>query len=201
MTQQHPPPPRGRQEPWQPHRVRQQASRPGWAAPGPTRQPTPQARSPVVIAARKRRKWPWVVAGVVLLVIAVGNAIGVGSSIPPTPTSLPPGSNPGVPARSPQAPGSLIVYEVTGRGPANKITYLKEGFSQEQQTSATLPFRTELRFAEKVGMGALSLTAQNGSRGGEITCRITVDGEVVNEATSTGQSAVVNCHGKGRSLQ
>jgi hypothetical protein len=39
-----------------------------------------------------------------------------------------------------------------------------------------------------------SLTAQsNGS--GEITCRITVDGEEIARQTSTGQYAVVSCSG------
>ena len=90
------------------------------------------------------------------------------------------------------------MYEVIGKGTANNVTYMKEGFSQEQQTSAKLPFKKELQFKEKVGQFApLSLVAQNGSSGGDITCRITVDGEVVGESTSSGQYAVVTCNGNG----
>ena len=43
----------------------------------------------------------------------------------------------------------------------------------------------------------LSLVAQNGSSGGDITCRITVDGDVVGESTSSGRYAVVTCNGNG----
>ena len=98
-----------------------------------------------------------------------------------------------------QAAGSLVVYEVIGKGTASNVTYMKEGFAQEQQTSPKLPFRKELQFKDKVGTFApLSLVAQNGGKGGQITCRITVDGEVVGESTSSGQYAVVTCNGNGR---
>jgi Mycobacterium membrane protein len=169
----------------------------GCTSGGPPRhsapRPTPAPRT------RKRRTWPWVVGVVVLLLIGAGSLLGGGSSIPPTPTSLPPGSNPGVPARSAQqAAGSVVVYEIVGRGSASTITYTKQDFAQDQQATAQLPFRKELRFDEQVGgSGALSLTAQNSSRGGAITCRITVDGKVVNESTSTGQYTVVTCRGTG----
>ena len=92
----------------------------------------------------------------------------------------------------------MVVYEVIGSGTAGNVTYMKEGFSQEQQTSAKLPWRKELQFKDEVGAFApLSLVAQNGAKGGDITCRITVDGEVVGESTSNGQYAVVTCNGNG----
>jgi hypothetical protein len=46
------------------------------------------------------------------------------------------------------------------------------------------------------GFGVYSLTAQSGGSGA-ITCRITVDGEVISEQTSNGQYAVVSCSGSG----
>jgi hypothetical protein len=119
-----------------------------------------------------------------------------GSSIPPTPTSLPPGSNPGVPATNASQPGSVVVYDIVGRGSASTVTYTKQDFSQDQLATAQLPFRKELRFDERVG-APLSLTGQNSSRGGAITCRITVDGTVVDESTSTGPYTVVTCRGNG----
>ena len=129
--------------------------------------------------------------------VGIGSMLIGANSIPPTPTSLPPGSNPGVPVTSArQSAGSVVVYEIVGRGSASMITYTKQGFSQEQQDSANLPFRKELKFDEQVdGLAPLSLTAQNSSRGGAITCRITVDGKVVTESTSNGQYTVVTCRG------
>jgi hypothetical protein len=57
----------------------------------------------------------------------------------------------------------------------------------------------ELQFKEAIGaIAPLSLVAQNGSSGGDITCRITVDGEVVGESTSSRQYAVVTCYGNAR---
>lgn len=117
-----------------------------------------------------------------------------------TPTAVP---EPGVADESAAddsttSSGSIVVYEVLGDGTAMNVTYMKEGFSQEQQTSADLPFRKELQFTEHIGaISPLSLVAQNGDSPGDITCRITVDGAVVGESTSSGEYAVVTCNGNG----
>ncbi len=175
MTQQPPPPPNYGQQP------------PQWAA-----QPAPHAAIP---APKKRRKWPWIVGAIVLLFVVVGVANG-GNTTSPSPSPTPSGSGAAEP--EPASSGSLVVYEVIGKGTAGNVTYMKEGFSQEQQTNAKLPFKKELQFKDKVGsLAPLSLVAQNGGSGGDITCRITVDGEVVGESTSSGQYAVVTCNGNG----
>jgi hypothetical protein len=122
-----------------------------------------------------------------------------------TPTSAAPsGSSPTAPAVDQQpvspaeASGSVVISEVIGNGTANNVTYFKEGFSQEQVTSAKLPFKKEIQFKEQVGsFSPLSLVAQNGGKGGNITCRISVDGKVVGESTSSGQYAVVTCNSNG----
>lgn len=154
---------------------------------------------------KKRRKWPWIVGGIVALLVVVGIANGGQSSPTPAAAGLAPTPAPtaGNLAAAPTANdsdssggGSVVVYEVLGKGSANNVTYMKENFSQEQQTSAKMPWRKELQFKEKVGIiSPLSLVAQNGASGGEITCRITVDGEVVGESTSSGKYAVVTCNG------
>jgi hypothetical protein len=135
----------------------------------------------------------------VLLFVVVGVANGGGK----TPASTGSGANqPRAEADAPaaaapaaddsSATGAVVVYEVIGKSTANNVTYMKEGFAQEQQTNAKLPFKKELQFKEAIGaIAPLSLVAQNGSSGGDITCRITVDGEVVGESTSSGQYAVV----------
>ena len=188
--------PQGRNGPPSPHYApSQQQPPPQWAPMG--------AHAPPPAPPKKRRKWPWVVGAVLLLFVVVGLATG-GDEVPPTPTSLPSAPAAQAPAGAddaqqpaPSGGGSTVVYEVTGRDTAS-VTYMKEGFAQEQQTSAKLPFRKELQFEDEVGAFApLSLVAQNNGSGGDITCRITVDGEVVGESTSSGQYAVVTCNGNG----
>lgn len=182
MTQQYPPqpPPHGQPDPGQ------------WQGYG--QQPPPPAP-------KKKRRWPWIVGAIVLLFVIAGIANGGDASPAPTAPSgsaAPAAVAPEEPAADDTASGSTVVYEVLGKGTAGNVTYMKEGFSQEQQTSAKLPFRKELQFKEEVGSFApLSLVAQNGASSGDITCRITVDGKVVGESTSSGQYAVVTCNGNG----
>nr|WP_218862200.1 MmpS family transport accessory protein [Actinopolyspora biskrensis] len=85
-----------------------------------------------------------------------------------------------------------VVYEVTGSGGANSITFGRGG-QTSQNTNAELPWSKTAEAAE--GMDFYSLSAQNGQGGGDITCKITVDGEVLAENTSNGQYAVVSCNG------
>ena len=176
--------------------------------PPPGQQPYPPQGYAPMPPAPKKRKWPWIVGGIVLLFVIIGVANGGGSATPTNATTTPTAAAsaaaaPTIPAVEQPPPaaepaGSVVVYEVTGSGTAGNVTYMKEGFSQEQQTSAKLPWRKELQFEEKVGgFAPLSLVAQNGANSGDITCRITVDGEVVGESTSNGQYAVVTCTGNG----
>lgn len=145
---------------------------------------------PPPVPPKKTRKWPWIVGGLFVLVFVLP-ALGGNTQATPAPApaaAAPAGDTSG---------GSTVVYEVTGKGSAS-VTYMKEGFSQEQQTSAKLPFKKELQFKDKVGSFApLSLVAQHSAGGGDITCRITVDGQVVGESTSSGPYAVVTCNGNG----
>ena len=51
--------------------------------------------------------------------------------------------------------------------------------------------------SDKFKRGApLSIVLRNSEAGGSVTCRIEVDGEVVDEATSSGAFKVVTCAGK-----
>lgn len=87
---------------------------------------------------------------------------------------------------------AVVVYEVSGAESAGNITYSADGSTGiAQENGVALPWSTEVQFAE----GALrvaTLSAQNAGAG-DITCRITVDGEVVAELTSSGEFAVVSC--------
>ena len=152
-------------------------------------------------AAPKARRWPKILgiaAGALVGLVVLGAIVG-----PQQPAAPALSTGPRPAAEQPAevavaSTGSVVVYEVLGSGKGGNITWMKEGFSQEQQTTAKLPWRKELQFKDQVGAFApLSLVAQNGAKGGDITCRITVDGEIVGESTSSGQYAVVTCNGNG----
>lgn len=153
-------------------------------------------------APKKSRKWPWVLGGVVVLIVLIAAISGGGETAAPTGTtgaapatsapSAPSGAGDGSDAPSSSAGASSgVVYEVTGSGRATSISYGGAG-GISQANGERLPWTETADAAD--GFGIYSLTAQsNGS--GEITCRITVDGQEIARQTSTGQYAVVSCSG------
>lgn len=140
-------------------------------------QQDPRGYGPPPAAPRKSRKWPWVLLGMILVPI-----LGFGAC-----AALIGGA-----ASSVSGGAAAVVYEVSGGESAGNITYSANGTAGiAQENGVALPWTKEVQFAE----GALrvaTLTAQNAG-GGDITCRITVDGEVVAELTSSGEFAVVSC--------
>jgi hypothetical protein len=91
--------------------------------------------------------------------------------------------------------GHTIQFEVTGDGvaSANSISY-GIGGNISQANGAALPWSQEATSEESFLI--LSLTAQSSSdSGGSISCKITVDGEMVVENRSEGAFAVVTCSG------
>lgn len=98
---------------------------------------------------------------------------------------------------SAQAPADdgkrAIVFEVTGKGisKSSTITY-GVGGNSSQANGAKLPWKKQATSTDSFLM--LSLVAQSGSGGnGTISCRITVDGQVLIENSSQGGYAVVTC--------
>lgn len=138
---------------------------------------------------KKRRVWPWIVLGVVAFIVL--------ASVFANNTSTPPVSNPGgsaLPATAaPRASAdtAAVTYEIIGSSKASNVTYNTDGGgSISQEANVKLPWRKEI--AIERGLAVATLTAQNGDSG-ELTCRISVDGQVVKEAKSSGQFAVVSC--------
>jgi Mycobacterium membrane protein len=96
----------------------------------------------------------------------------------------------GAPA-APAPEKATVTYEVVATGKASNVTYTTDGAgSTSQEASVVMPWRKDVTVDR--GFAIASLTAQNAGRG-ELTCRISVDGAVVKEATSSGQYAVVSC--------
>ena len=154
--------------------------------PGPPGyQPSPPGYAPP----RKKRRWPWIVGGIVAFFVIIGIAAGAGGNTGPTGN--------GGPAGAPAASGGEVVYEVTsqGRGTATSITYVTNAqFNQAQENGATLPWTKTVDLGNGL-FSMASVVAQAGDGVSSITCKITKNGEVLVENTSTGQYALVTCSG------
>lgn len=120
------------------------------------------------------------IVAVMSLLAATAIACGAGDSD----TAGPGAQDAGAEAKS----GKKIVLEVTGAKAAD-ITY-GLGADQSQEQGAKVPWKKELTSNE--AMLIVVLVAQN-KGGGEIACKITVDGKVVKENKSSGEFAVVTC--------
>ena len=89
-----------------------------------------------------------------------------------------------------------ITYSVSGSSGEASITYSADkNFSIAQESSASLPWSKDL-VIPKGDFRILSVIAQNGGDG-DITCSISVGGEVVNTITSTGAYAIASCSYSG----
>ncbi|RKT87439.1 membrane protein [Saccharopolyspora antimicrobica] len=121
--------------------------------------------------------------------------ISTGLQTPPAPGQ---GNTPAdvVPAAPEAEAGpSVVRYEVDGTGTALTINYSTAnggGFSSESVTDARLPWSVEVPVNPE-GFTSYDLMASNDENGGTITCRILVNGQVVQEATSKGPYQMVMC--------
>lgn len=171
-------------------------SPPGQPWPGQQPQQPPYGQ-PQYPPPKKRKVWPWVVLGLVVLMLggcfAVIGTAGkkVSDAVDAASTSIQSAANnPGIELGH-SGKAKTVLYEVISpSGSALNITYFGSDNSQQQETQATLPWSKEV--ANDSTFAIMGITAQNGGTG-EITCRITVDGKVKTEQTSKGQYAVVSC--------
>ena len=84
-------------------------------------------------------------------------------------------------------PPTKVTYELSGSAPiADYVSYEVES-SQLQQAHVTLPWKTDFTV---IGSRVFVISAQSP---GTITCRILVDGNVVNQATANGAPARTVC--------
>jgi len=104
------------------------------------------------------------------------------------------------------APISLV-YEVTSDAPtAGNVTYSSFGTASDgvqQATDAPLPWSVteEVRTGGDFEFNSYSLTAQASDVATTITCRITLDGAVISENTSTGAYAIASCIASSSDLE
>lgn len=97
----------------------------------------------------------------------------------------------------------VVTYEITGAAADASITYstFNDGASgTEQATGQTLPWTKDItvKAGGDFDWSSFYLSGMNGiDDTGDISCKITVDDEVVSEQTSTGQFANVSCSSSG----
>lgn len=181
MSQPYPPhEPRGPQRPYAPPtQMPQRDPRSGYAPQQEPWQGAWQQQSPPPPAPKKRRKWPLVLLAFVVLSIGgfVACTAAVGSAV-----------------KSVSAPVT-VRYELAGSGDASTITY-STGAGVSQESTADLPWKKSVTFDNGFLAGTV-LSAQNGDKGGNLTCKIVNEttGATIAEGTSSGQYAVVSCQG------
>lgn len=94
-----------------------------------------------------------------------------------------------------------VTYTVTGDSTDSDITwstYTDGASGTEQASDAALPWTKEVTVkgsTEGFSFNSFTLSAMNGETGGDITCEIKVDGEVVSTKTASGQYASATCTG------
>lgn len=89
---------------------------------------------------------------------------------------------------------AVIVYEVTGDAPNVDVTY--SVFTEQNPTTkdekvATLPWKKEVKTKGLIKEGQVIVTT--GDAGGTVTCKISVDGKVVETNTATGPFEMATC--------
>lgn len=132
-------------------------------------------------------------------VVSIGIAAGNGdkpteTAQAPTTSAQLPGAKVAEPVKAPEAPKESIVrYEITGSGGVS-VSYMVPGSgSLSQENAAKAPWTKDFPAASS-GFQLTSLVAQRkAGDNGEVGCKITVDGQVKAENTSSGPYAMVTC--------
>ncbi|WP_280475131.1 MmpS family transport accessory protein [Nocardia asiatica] len=165
-----------------------------YGQPYPPQQPYPP---------RKRKVWPWILLAVAVLVFggcvaiigAAGNeaakAIDAAATSIQSAADAPPDAPIPPLTPKPAGKGKTVVYEIISDSDLRSVTYWDENSELQQLPGADAPWTMTLTNTSTyaiTGVGAQT-------NGTSVTCRVTVDGKVKDEKTSTGKYAVVNCTG------
>lgn len=151
---------------------------------------------------KSRKLWLWIILAIVAVFI-LAQLAGGGDDVEATASSDPTAQSSEAAAQPTEAPadtGRTVTYEVTSDAvTATSVTFttMDDGeMGQEQATEATLPLTKEVQIgkAGAFSLDSFGVSAQAGPDATTISCKITVDGEVVAEQTSTGPYAMVMCN-------
>lgn len=86
-----------------------------------------------------------------------------------------------------------VVYEVEGTAPTVSVSYSSGESNHAMESGKPLPWRKEVTVTGFLKTARLTATSGIGEGGGDITCRILVDGKVKAEQTGGGDFASVTC--------
>jgi hypothetical protein len=144
----------------------------GYPPPGYYQQPPQKQKKPV---------WPWVLGGILLVIfLGIGGCVAFVGLVAT-----------GIDSESKRE--VTVKYEVTGTGDTVAITYSGRDFNIAQDTGVSLPWSTDVTID---GLGkTVTLTGTRGAGDGTVTCRISTNGRVISEQTSTGPFASAICNG------
>ncbi|NNH71499.1 hypothetical protein HLB23_16780 [Nocardia uniformis] len=138
----------------------------------------PTAAKPPVMPPHGRRRWPWIVPAVALLLVAGYLALA----------SLADSQ-----VRNAGGRETMVHYLVVGGGAGGSVTYTIGDSEVAQDVEVTLPWSREVAIK---GMHRVpTLTAQNGSENTSISCRIRHGETVIAENSVHGPFAVASCSG------
>ncbi|KXP00922.1 MmpS family transport accessory protein [Tsukamurella pseudospumae] len=151
--------------------------------PVPPQQPYPgqQPPYPPQQPPKKRKKWPWVLLGIFILIVALAG--GCMAMIGGAAKSISDESNKTVD----------VTYKVTGPATGALITYtINDNITQD--TGVKLPWEKQTQVTGFVK--TVTLSATNGMYdNGKITCQVIVGGKVIIENTASGTGASASCSG------
>ncbi|OBF17200.1 hypothetical protein A5725_24585 [Mycobacterium kubicae] len=158
---------------------------------------------PPALPPRKRPVWPWIVLGVTVLffggcgtLLVVGAVAGhnaAKTSAPSTPTlpsySVPSATTMPSLTTTPAKSAPSITYEVQSDDSLLSVTYFDGMNDQKQVTNVSAPW--SLTFENQASFPIVGVGAQ--TNGLQVSCTISVNGQVRDQKTATGRYAVVNC--------
>lgn len=155
----------------------------GTAKQEPGKETSPERKSPAVRLAQRTWWMPWLIGAAALAVAIV------------TATEL---FGPDEPAGWDQvrllSTDHQVVYSVTGGGKSPEIKYVVDGVNgTETVVNGDLPWRKELTLKVGPGLGVVQVMASNNENAPAISCSVSVDGNIVHQATSQGPSTQVSC--------
>ncbi|NWF27660.1 hypothetical protein HW130_15545 [Streptomyces sp. PKU-EA00015] len=149
----------------------------------PSNHPRWHAAVPPQPPVSKRRKWPWVV--LVVLVLVVGGCLAaVGLVVSEV-------SDEDAVDRT-----ATVTYEVTGDARDVTVSFSVQGTGdlrteQELEQVTDLPWRREIKTSGQEMSSTLVVTV--GADGGKATCRVRVDDRPVRTATASGPGDTATC--------
>ncbi|QHN28286.1 hypothetical protein GII33_22225 [Gordonia pseudamarae] len=131
--------------------------------------------------AKKRKKWPWILGGIILLFVAMFG--GCMALIGGAANEIDKEINREI----------AVTYRVTGTG-SGSITWTDKDFNMAQETDASLPWEKQVTISGFGKTASLSVT-NSSDDGATSTCEIIVDGQVKYTQTAKGAYASAHCSG------